>query len=356
MFETTGDTGMEWRKALLPNNATIEEAMASINDSGLGIALIVDISLRLVGVVTDGDLRRAVLARRALSAPVLSVMNRTPVTVERGVPISVEDEQRFSKVRGHPIPIVTADNIVVGLLGVGVQVEAPRRDNWVLLMAGGFGTRLGELTKNCPKPMLKVGGRPILELIIEQLIHHGFHKFYISVHYLPEVIVNHFGDGSQMGVTIKYLYETQPLGTGGALGSVGQLDSKPILVMNCDLITRLDLNSLADFHEEQNNALTVCVREYGFPVPFGVAEGHEGILHRLVEKPLQRFFVNAGIYVVNPELVATCQPGKRIDMPDFINELLAKGVKIGMFPVFETWLDVGRPDDFSLAQSISVKA
>lgn len=341
-----------WHKTLLSADATIEMAMASFNESALGIAMVVDDTMRLLGVITDGDLRRAVLAKKGLDTCVSSVMNVNPVTIELGALLSPADEERMRSVRGHPIPIVNASRMVVGLVGADSSIDVVQRDNWVLLMAGGFGTRLADLTKNCPKPMLKVGGRPILERIVDQLIQHGFHKFFISVHYLPEVIMDHFGDGSRFGVTIKYLHERQPLGTAGALGFIEEVDDKPVIVMNCDLITRIDLTSLTDFHEVHDNKLTVCVREYDMQVPFGVVEGEGGVLHRLVEKPLHRFFVNAGIYVIDPDIVIDCEADKRLDMPDLINQLIDRELKVGMFPIYETWLDVGRPDDFSRAQSM----
>lgn len=344
-----------WHKTLLFSDATIEMAMTSFNESALGIAMVVDDSLGLLGVITDGDLRRAVLEKKNLAATVDSVMNTNPVTIERGALLSPVDEDRMRSVRGHPIPIVNANNTVVGLVGAGNSVDVPQRDNWVLLMAGGFGTRLADLTKNCPKPMLKVGGRPILERIVDQLIQHGFHKFFISVHYLPDMIMNHFGDGSRFGVTIKYLHEREPLGTAGALGFIEDTDDKPVIVMNCDLITRLDLTSLIDFHEAQGNRFTVCVREYDMQVPFGVVEGEDGVLHQLVEKPLHRFFVNAGIYVIDPDIVLECEADKTLDMPVLINQLINRELKVGMFPIYEVWLDVGRPDDFSRAQLAGVK-
>lgn len=351
-FPQDDSTGAWWR-ALLPPDATLEAAMTCLNDTALGIVMVVDDDRRLLGVATDGDIRRAVLAKAGLSAPLGTVMNTDPLCLKYGEFAPKDDEKR-ALVRGHPIPVLSDDGIVVGLIGGDGRLAGAKRENWVLLMAGGFGKRLGELTRDCPKPMLKVGGRPILERIVEQFVGYGFHKFYISVHFLPEVIMNHFGDGSRLGVTIKYLHEEEPLGTGGALGLIELTDGLPIVVMNSDLLTKLDLKSLLEFHDQKQSALTVCVREYDMQVPFGVVEGDGGMLQRIVEKPLHRFFVNAGVYVVGSDVIESFEFGRRIDMPELINELIATDRHVGMFPIFEYWLDVGRPDDFMRAQSFLV--
>lgn len=218
-------------------------------------------------------------------------------------------------------------------------------------MAGGFGKRLYPLTQDCPKPMLKVGGKPILELILQSLVDAGFHRFYISTHYLPEMIREHFGDGSKWKVSIQYVHEDEPLGTGGALGLLpaGAIEL-PMILMNGDLLTRVDYRSLLEFHQRHQGAATLCVSEYESQVPYGViqSEGHR--ITQIVEKPIQRFFVSAGIYILSPELIGRVAPGRRIDMPTLLQQEIGAGREVSMFPVHEYWLDIGRMDDLRRAQ------
>ena len=207
------------------------------------------------------------------------------------------------------------------------------------------------MTQDCPKPLLKIGDKPILELILERFIEAGFHRFYISTHFMPELIKAHFGDGSRWGVTIDYIYEEQPLGTAGSLGLLPHEDiDLPLLMMNGDLLTSLDFQNLLDFHQEQDAVATVCVREYEHRVPFGVMsfQGHR--ITGIVEKPVHRSFINAGIYLLSPEFIRSVPPNVRIDMPDLLMRHITQGHSVNMFPVHEYWLDIGRMDDFKQAQ------
>jgi NDP-sugar pyrophosphorylase family protein len=217
-------------------------------------------------------------------------------------------------------------------------------------MAGGLGTRLRPLTEDCPKPMLPVAGKPLLQNILEGFIASGFHRFYISVHYLADVIKKHFGDGERWGITIRYIEEDRPLGTAGALGLLPSVDHLPLIVMNGDLLTRVDFAELLDFHEGQKAEVTVGVREYEMQVPFGVIRSEGQNVVGIVEKPIQRFFVNAGIYVLSPRLVHTVAAGEHLDMPDLIQQVLDRQSPVAMYPIHEYWLDIGRPDDFVRAQ------
>ena len=217
-------------------------------------------------------------------------------------------------------------------------------------MAGGFGTRLSPLTDSCPKPMLLVNGRPILESILRNFIAAGFRRFYISVHYLPEIIKSHFGDGSRWGVVIRYIEESTPLGTGGALGLLPELDEAPIIVRNGDVLTQLDFNALLDFHLTQSTSMTLCVRQHEFQMPFGVVEGTDTKVTKITEKPVQQYMINAGIYVISPRVLRLIEPSRRIDMPDLVQELLTQEFHISMFLIHEAWIDVGRPDDYVRAQ------
>lgn len=338
----------EWRKTIVGVEATLEEAMRVLDEAALRIVLIVDDEMHLQGIMTDGDMRRVILSHQPLSTPVRNVMNRFPKTAS--IDAEIDARRLFVERHAHHVPLVDKDGKLVGLETYFDLLARPLKDNWVFLMAGGFGRRLGELTLNCPKPMLRVGGKPILETIIENFILAGFNKFYISVHYLPDIIKAHFGDGSSRGVTIRYVEETEPLGTAGALGLIPETDGLPIIMMNGDILAKLDYEKLMDDHDDRSADITVCTREYEVQIPFGVVvhSGHE--VTGIVEKPVQKYAVNAGVYVVAPEIVSICRPVRRRDMPDLIIDSIAGNRKVSMFSISDYWIDVGRPDDFARAQ------
>ncbi len=218
-------------------------------------------------------------------------------------------------------------------------------------MAGGFGKRLYPLTREVPKPLLPVGEKPILQTILEQLAEGGFSQFFLAVHYRSEQVRAHFGDGSKWGVRIEYLEERQPLGTAGALSLLDQtMIDAPLLMMNGDLLTRLDFGQLVDFHGEHGGLATMCVREYDFQIPYGVVHGDGDQVTDIIEKPVQKFFVNAGIYILEPELLGQCRPDEAIDMPDLLRQVVNDGRKVSMFPIHEYWLDIGRMEEYERAQ------
>ena len=312
--------------------------------------IVADRDRRLLGTLTDGDVRRALLRHLALDVPVSQVMCSTPQVAQREWSrehvLSLMESTRLLQ-----LPVVDQSGHVVGVETLHDVLERRQLDNPVFLMAGGFGTRLYPLTQSCPKPLLKVGNKPILELILESFIDAGFHNFFISTHYLPEMIKEHFGDGARWGVDIRYVHEDEPLGTGGALGLLPHEEiNRPLFMMNGDLLTRVNYRGLLDFHDEHESIATMCVREYEHQVPYGVikSDGHRII--SMVEKPVQRFFINAGIYLLAPVLVKSVLPGTRVDMPSLLQEAMAAGNDVTMFPVHEYWLDIGRIDDFQRAQ------
>lgn len=339
-----------WKRIAVRKDVPLEAAIATLDRGGQRIVLIVGDDERLQGTLTDGDVRRALLRRQPMTTPVGEVMCATPQVAElewsRDKILSVMESTRLLQ-----LPVVDAAGRVVRLETLHELLDKKPIDNPVFLMAGGFGKRLYPLTQDCPKPMLKVGDKPILELILQSLVDAGFHRFYISTHYLPEMIREHFGDGGKWNVSIQYVHEDQPLGTGGALGllPVGAIDL-PMILMNGDLLTRVDYRSLLEFHQHHQGAATLCVSEYESQVPYGViqSEGHR--ITQIVEKPIQRFFVSAGIYILSPELIGRVAPGRRIDMPTLLQQEIGAGRDVNMFPVHEYWLDIGRMDDFRRAQ------
>lgn len=338
-----------WKQITVPDHTPLEDAITTLDKGGQRIVLVTDDSDRLLGTLTDGDVRRALLRHLPLTTPVGEVMCTTPQVAQqhwsREKILTVMETTRLLQ-----LPVVDDDGRVIGLETLHELLDRKHIDNPVFLMAGGFGTRLYPLTKTCPKPMLKVGGKPILELILEGIANAGFHRFFISTHYLPEIIKGHFGDGSNWGVSITYVDEVEPLGTGGALGLLPQEQiDLPLIVMNGDLLTRIDFRSLLDFHVRQGSAATMCVREHQHQVPYGVIESTDSRLTSFVEKPIHRYFINAGIYVLSPETVKRVPPQTRIDMPDVLASAMSDQQTVSVFPIHESWLDIGRLDDFERA-------
>lgn len=340
----------QWKRIAVRKDTPLEVAIATLDEGGQRIVLVVDDNERLQGTLTDGDVRRALLRHQPLITPVGEVMCATPQVAElqwsREKILSVMESTRLLH-----LPVVDPVGRVVGMETLHELLNKKRIDNPVFLMAGGFGKRLYPLTQDCPKPMLKVGDKPILELILQSLADAGFHHFYISTHYLPEMIRDHFGDGSKWNVSIRYVHEEAPLGTGGALGLLPAGEVKlPMLLMNGDLLTRVDYRSLLEFHQRHQSAATLCVREYESQIPYGVIQNEGHRITQIVEKPVQRFFISAGIYILAPDLIGRVVPGERIDMPTLLEQEIVAGRDVNMFPLHEYWLDIGRMDDFQRAQ------
>jgi len=339
-----------WDSVLIAPDTPLQAAIGVLDRGGLQIAVVVDEQRRILGTVTDGDVRRALIRQIGLDAPIADVMARQP----RTAPAGSNKERVLQLMERHQvsqIPLVDADNRVVGIETLHGLLHGKRRDNAVFLMAGGFGTRLQPLTDNCPKPLLNVGDKPILEIIIENFVKAGFHRFFISTHYLPEMIREHIGDGSRWDIDVRYVHEDQPLGTGGALGLLPRdAIREPMFMMNGDLLTNLDFNKLLDFHDSHEGIATMCVREHEHRIPYGVIEGDGQRITSMVEKPVYRYFINAGIYVLSPEMLDGVVRGERIDMPTLLEQRMAQGQPVNMFPVHEYWLDIGRMEDFQRAQ------
>jgi len=336
-----------WKNILVSPLSNIQDVLKIIDSEALQLALVVDLDNRLLGTVTDGDIRRALINNLPLSHPISEIMFTTPTVVDPSISRAQILELMNVK-QLHSIPILD-DGIVVGLETFNQAIQRSKHDNPVFLMAGGFGTRLRPLTDNCPKPLLKVGNRPILETVLLRFIKSGFHDFYISTHYLPEMIQEYFGDGSKWGVSINYVHEEKPLGTGGSLGLLPKnLPELPVIMMNADVLTKVDLEALLAFHNENNANATMCVREYEYQVPFGVIESEGYNIKSMVEKPVQRFHVNAGIYVIAREIIDSVNENEVVDMPTLLEKHLDS--KVLMFPFYEYWLDIGRMADFNRAQ------
>ena len=338
-----------WKQILLKPDNTLEEAIKTLHEGGCRITLIIDDDGKLLGTLTDGDVRRALIKHISMDDLVVEVMNNKPETAlksdQRRQILSMMRKKKFLH-----MPIVNEQGVLVGLETLQHLIKNISYDNPVLLMAGGFGTRLLPLTKETPKPLLKVGKLPILETIITQFIDAGFHNFYISTHYKAEMVRKHFGDGSAWGVSIQYIHETKPMGTAGSLGLLPRdIQDLPILVMNGDLLTKVNFEHLLEFHKEQGGVATMCVREYDFQVPYGVIESKECRITSIVEKPVHQFFVNAGIYVLNPALVKSVDGKTYLDMPSLLKSRIENGEQVDTFPLHEYWIDIGHLEEFERA-------
>ncbi len=340
-----------WQKTLIPKSSTIKQALQIINTEALRVAVVVDQDQRLLGMVTDGDIRRGLLNDLMLTDSVVKVMNSSPITAKQGTS-KVKLVELMEQKQILSVPLLDQENKIVGLETLHSALSKDRYQNPVFIMAGGFGTRLRPLTDNCPKPMLKVGDKPILETVIKSFVKAGFSNFYISTHYMPEQIHQHFGDGSNLGISISYVHEDTPLGTGGALGLLpDDLPTElPLIMINGDVLTKVDFQRLLDFHVENDADATMCVREYDYQIPYGVVNGEGNRITSMVEKPVQRYFVNAGIYVVSSRVIQSVEKNQKIDMPTLLEQHMKERQKVLMFPIHEYWLDIGRMDDFNQAQ------
>ncbi|TKV21681.1 nucleotidyltransferase family protein [Citrobacter sp. wls613] len=341
----------QWKNVLVSPESSILEALEIINKEALRVALVVNEDNTLLGVITDGDIRRGLLKNLPLTAEVQQVMNKKPVIASPV--LSKKELNNLMSLHGIlSIPLVD-NGVIVGLETIASVATTAKYDNPVFIMAGGFGTRLRPLTDNCPKPMLKVGDKPILETVVRSFVKAGFTNLYISTHFLPEVIHQHFGDGDAFNAKITYIHEETPLGTGGALGLLPDSlsDTLPLIMINGDVLTNIDFERLLSFHTNNNADATICVREYDYQIPYGVITGNGNKIVSMVEKPVHHFFVNAGIYVVSPDIFKSVPKNHRIDMPTLLEQFMSKNKDVLMFPIHEYWLDIGRMDDFNRAQA-----
>ena len=328
---------------------SFRDIMSLIDHGGIGIALMVDGDGRFLRTITDGDLRRAILKGHDLETTLRELpSNEHPsITAPADTPAEQQQQIMFSKEIRH-LPLLNTDETIAGLAHA-TEFSAQQLPLQAVIMAGGFGTRLRPLTDNTPKPMLPIGGKPLMQRTVENLQRAGVSRINVTTHYLPEKITEHFGNGREFGVDINYVAEDEPLGTAGALRLLDHVD-EPLLVINGDILTHVDFASLSRFHQKHKAALTVAVRQYDIQVPYGVVESTDGIVHSLREKPRIHFQVNAGIYKIEPAACRYIPKSGRYDMTDLIETLLQNNETVVGFPITEYWLDIGQHDDFQQAQ------
>ena len=339
-----------WQKIVVSPEVSILDAMKIIDGAGTQFVMVLDETKKLLGVVTDGDVRRGILNNVSLSAPVAEIMNTHPRylsdSVSRSEAISFLSEKRIAHV-----PLLDALGRVTSLVSIDERVALVEKHRTAVLMVGGLGSRLGELTTNCPKPMLPLGGRPVLEIIIENLKDHGFKNFIFCVNFKADVIQSHFGNGAEFGINIVYVHENKRMGTAGALSLIPMDTDGPLLVMNGDIVTKVNFSKLMEFHEEKEAAVTAAVRKYDFQIPFGVVKSENGQIKGIEEKPNYNFMVSAGINVIEKDCLGLLPPGEFFDMPQLIEAVIASKRVAQAFPIHEYWLDIGRMDDLERAHA-----
>ena len=335
----------------IKQNATIREAMAAVDAGAAGVVMILDQDDKLEGLMTDGDIRRLLLAGAEMNSPITEGINRNFTHVSPETPRA--DVLDLMHAKGiEQIPIVDHEGKLTGVHSISSIVAKDTLPNWVVIMAGGKGTRLGELTQDTPKPMLKIVGRPILERIVLHLVGSGIRRIYLAVNYLSQVIEEHFGDGSDFGCEIHYIREESPMGSGGALSLLPEQPEHPIIVMNGDLVTDFHVRRMLNYHENGNYHATIGLNHYSHRVPFGCVSLKNGAVEKLTEKPLLNELVNCGIYTLSPTLLPRIKK-EFFPITELFEECLNNNEPVGGYVIEEDWVDIGLPEELSNAQGKS---
>jgi dTDP-glucose pyrophosphorylase len=343
-----------WRKAILPASASFQQAISNLDQVAIKIVLVVNEAGELEGTVTDGDIRRGLLKGLDLNSSITNVIHRNALVVPPEMDREMVKQLMLAN-KIQQIPAVDEHRRVVGLHLWNEITTPPVRPNVMVIMAGGKGTRLRPHTENCPKPLLQVAGKPMLEHIIERAKLEGFSHFVLAIHYLGHMIESYFGDGKRLGVQINYLREESPLGTAGALGLLNPRPDAPFVVTNGDVLTDIRYGELLDFHLRHHAAATMAVRVHEWQHPFGVVQINSVEITGFEEKPVTRSHINAGVYALNPETLNVLEADTRCDMPTLFERLQAQAQRTVAYPMHEPWLDVGRPDDLATARADSLK-
>jgi len=335
---------------IVDENSKIINVLHIIDKSSKQLAIVVDKEKKLLGTISDGDIRRAILNNVSLEESVKDIYFKTPTVANindsRETIINICTSKKI-----HQIPIVDDKGNLIGLEILDELISKQNKPNRVVLMVGGLGTRLKPLTNTVPKPMLHVGGKPILETIISKFASYGFVNIVLCVNYKSDIIKEYFGDGSRFGVNIEYVLEEKRMGTAGALSLLTEKPTEPFFVMNGDLLTNVNFEHLLNFHLENSAIATMCVREYDFQVPFGVVELDNGKIKSIKEKPTHSFFVSAGIYMLSPSVLPLIPKDEFYDMPTLFDKMIELEQELVSFPIREYWLDIGRIEEFEKANS-----
>jgi dTDP-glucose pyrophosphorylase len=343
--------GEPWRGALLPPDAILQQVIQSLNQTALQIVMVVSPDGTLLGTLTDGDIRRGLLGGLDLNSPLTSIIKREPLVVPQELSRDMVLQLMHAN-KVHQLPVVDEDRRVVGLHLWDELIMPRQRSNLVVIMAGGRGIRLRPQTEHLPKPLLPVGGKPMLEHIIERARAEGFHRFVLAIHYLGHMIEDYFGDGSRWQVHIDYLRESSPLGTAGAIGLLTPRPDHALLVTNGDVLSDIRYGELLDFHSRHAAVATMAVRLHEWQHPFGVVRTEGVDIVGFEEKPVVRSHINAGVYVLEPGALDVVNAAEPCDMPTLFSRLQERAARTIVYPMHEPWLDVGRPDDYDEANGV----
>jgi dTDP-glucose pyrophosphorylase len=344
-----------WRRALLPITATIQEAIYNLDQVAIKIVLVIDAGGKLEGTISDGDIRRGLLRGLQMSSPISTVVHTNPFVLPPEIARETVLKMMLAN-KIQQIPVVDDQRRVVGLHLWDQITTHQARPNMMVIMAGGKGTRLRPHTENCPKPMLLVGDKPMLEHIIDRAIAQGFNHFMLAIHYLGHMVEDYFGDGSKINARIDYIREDAPLGTAGALGLLLRPPEAPFVVTNGDVLTDINYADLLDFHIRQQAAGTMAVRIHEWQHPFGVVQTNGLDIVGFEEKPINRTHINAGVYVLSPVVLNELKVNEHCNMPSLFERLQTSHQRTVAYPMHEPWLDVGRLEDFKRAQDETVGA
>ncbi len=335
----------KWKETILTTEATIQDVLKNLNKSGLRITLIVNNKKEFQGTISDGDIRRALINSVKQNASIQKIINKNSLIAS--------PEIKHDTILGlmlknkiQQIPVIDKNKKIVGLYLWDEFVENKKIPNTMVIMAGGRGTRLGEYTKTCPKPLLPVNGKPMLERIIERAKLQGFVNFLISINYLGNMIKDYFSDGKKWNVKIDYIKERRPLGTGGALRLISPRPKLPLVVSNCDIMTDFNYGELLDFHYKNNAEATMAVRNHEWENPYGVVLTKGVDIVDFEEKPIIRSRINAGVYILEPSAIEVIRKNEKLDMPNIFERLKAKNLRTIVYPLHEPWLDIGKPEDY----------
>ena len=343
-----------WQQAILKTDATIGEAIRNLDQVAIKIVLVCNEAGILEGTVSDGDIRRGLLKGLNMDSPILSVTHRNSLVVPPDFSREMVMQLMVAN-KIHQIPVLDEERHVIGLYLWDEMTSPPARTNLMVIMAGGMGTRLRPHTENCPKPLLPVAGKPMLEHIIERAKQEGFNQFVLAIHYLGHMIEDYFGNGERLGVQINYLREQAPLGTAGALSLLDPVPDVPFVVTNGDVMTDIRYGELLDFHIRHAAAATMAVRVHEWQHPFGVVQMQGVDIVGFEEKPTARSHINAGVYALDPAALSVLTVDNRCDMPTLFERLQAQAKRTVAYPMHEPWLDVGRPDDLATVRLNATK-
>lgn len=337
-------------KIFIRANDSIKFTMEIIDREARGIALVIDDDQKLIGTITDGDIRRAILKGDSLEEPVESIMNNNFIFVTKDYSKTLV-ETIFQNRSIRQLPVLDDKMRVIDVIFYHEFFEENIKENWAIIMAGGLGTRLHALTKDLPKPMLRVGAKPIIETIIEQLKSYGYKNIVLCLNYKADIIRNYFQDGANFGVNIKYINEKKRLGTAGAIKFAKEYITKPFFVLNGDVLTKLNFDQFMYYHLKNQNAITIGTKKYDIQIPYGVVNVQDERVTELREKPCSSYFISGGMYCLNPETIEFIPDNEYFDITQLINNYLTEKKKVGSFPITEYWMDIGQLDDYNQANT-----